>query len=68
MAFTAVAEQEDSSMCNNLYVRGFENDFTEDDLVKKFSEFGEISSHTMSISGFAGKKFGFVCFEKPEDA
>lgn len=52
MAFTPVTEHDDDSMYNNVYVRGFENDFTEDDLIREFEKFGQISSHTMNMSGF----------------
>ena len=47
----------------NLYVRGFDEDFTEEELREKFSGFGKIESVMIMFDACGrSKKFGFVCF------
>ena len=52
-----------------IYVKNFPRDFTEDDLKKFFSKFGEISSVsiTKDFKGFS-KGFGFVNFNNFQEA
>lgn len=46
---------------NNLYVRGFDETFTDDDLKANFAKFGELGSVTiMKNEDGSSKKFGFV--------
>lgn len=56
----------------NLYVRGFDENFTEDDLKQFFGELGVVESvkipTKMENGAEVSKKFGFVCFESVEDA
>lgn len=48
---------------NNLYVKHFPDNFTEDDLKKLFEEYGEITSVLISRDdNDRSKGFGFVCF------
>lgn len=54
---------------NNLYVRGFPESFTDDDLKKHFEGFGELGSVTvMRDQDGKSKLFGFVCYVSPEAA
>ena len=54
---------------NNLYVRGFSENITDDDLTALFSKFGELGSvKVMKNEDGSSKKFGFVCYKEPEDA
>lgn len=54
---------------NNLYVRGFQEDLTDDHLTSLFQEFGELGSvKVMRNEDGTSKKFGFVCFAEPEAA
>jgi len=64
-------QQYEKTKGRNLYVRGFNEEYTEDDLQKYFEEYGEIESKKVmrepkdpSVS----RKFGFVCFKNKEDA
>ncbi|XWS52937.1 hypothetical protein CRYUN_Cryun11dG0115200 [Craigia yunnanensis] len=53
----------------NLYVKNLEQNVTEETLQEKFSGFGNITSLVISRdSDGISKGFGFVNFEKPEDA
>ena len=53
----------------NLYVKNLEQNVTEETLRERFSEFGNITSLVISRdSDGISKGFGFVNFEKPEDA
>lgn len=54
---------------NNLFVKNFVNDFTEEELLKKFSQYGEInSSFVPKDEENKLKGFAFICFSKPECA
>lgn len=54
---------------NNLYVRGFDDAFTEDQLTALFAKFGDLGSvKIMRNEDGSSKKFGFVCFQEPEAA
>mmetsp|Transcript_59531 Transcript_59531/g.67721 ORF Transcript_59531/g.67721 Transcript_59531/m.67721 type:complete len:608 (-) Transcript_59531:497-2320(-) len=57
---------------NNLYVSNIPSNWSNDDIKKRFSEFGEIISAVVVPADESGdeknKGFGFVCFEKAEDA
>ena len=54
---------------NNLYVRGFDENFTEQDLVNMFQRFGELGSvKIMTDEEGNSKRFGFVCFKEAEPA
>lgn len=54
---------------NNLYVKNFSKDFTDEQLADLFREFGEVQSASV-MRGEEGesKGFGFVCFTDPEAA
>jgi polyadenylate-binding protein len=53
----------------NLYVRGFDESFTDEGLRDLFSQFGEIESAVIQRDDKGvSKKFGFVCFKNKEDA
>lgn len=53
----------------NLYVKNLGISVSEDDLKKKFSEYGKVNSVAImrDLSGFS-KGYGFVSFESPDDA
>ena len=55
---------------NNIYVKEIpKNNFTDKDLIGLFSKFGKINSAiVLKDDKGESKGFGFVCFEKPEDA
>ncbi|CAG9333094.1 unnamed protein product [Blepharisma stoltei] len=65
--FLPVSMRVDNSPNKNLYVRGFPQTFTENDLMSKFSQFGEVISVARMISK-SGLPFGFICFNRQEDA
>lgn len=57
----------------NLYVRGFDGGFTDEDLRSFFNRFGEIeSAHVQMTENKRGeivsKMFGFICFKSNQDA
>jgi len=53
----------------NLYVKGFPDTMTEDELRQLFSKYGEIESLKMHPPGEGVKKlYAFVCFKKPDEA
>jgi len=53
----------------NLYIKNLDESITDDDLRKHFSKFGNITSaKVMQDDDGRSKGFGFVCFEKPDDA
>ena len=53
----------------NLYVKGFPDTMSEDELRQLFSKFGEIESLKMHPPGEGVKKlYAFVCFKKPDEA
>ena len=53
----------------NLYVKGFPENMTEDELRQLFSKYGEIESLKMHPPGDDVKKlYAFVCFKKPDEA
>ena len=48
---------------NNVYVKGFPKEFSEDQLGDIFKEFGEIQNTCIMRDGTGESKgFGFVCF------
>lgn len=54
---------------NNIYVKSFPPETTNDSLKEMFSEFGEIQSCCVAVdTDGKSKGFGFVCFSKPADA
>ena len=55
---------------NNIYVKEIpKKNFTDKDLIELFSKFGKINSAiVLKDEKGESKGFGFVCFEKPEDA
>lgn len=55
---------------NNIYVKEIpKKNFTEKELIDLFSKFGKINSAIiLKDEKGESKGFGFVCFEKPEDA
>lgn len=53
----------------NLYVKNLDDTITDDVLRKHFEPYGNITSaKVMGDEGGRSKGFGFVCFEKPDDA
>jgi len=52
----------------NLYVKGFPENWTEEDLRSHFSKFGEIESLKMHPPNEQKKLYAFVCFKKPDEA
>jgi len=52
----------------NLYVKGFPENCTEEDLRKAFEEFGEIESLRLHPTDKEKKLYAFVCFKKPDEA
>jgi RNA recognition motif-containing protein len=65
--FIPLAERPQSKdICTNLFVKNFPtNDLSDEDLKKTFEVFGPVTSCKVDEASHA---FGFVCFEKPEDA
>jgi polyadenylate-binding protein len=65
--FIPVAERpQTKDLFTNLFVKNFPTKETSDeDLRKMFEVFGPVTSCKMDEASHA---FGFVCFEKPEDA
>lgn len=62
-------DQRKSSAFNNLYVKEFPVSWSDDDLKNYFSKYGTLGSVTiMKDDDGKSKGFGFVCFDKPEDA
>lgn len=54
---------------NNLYVKEFPKNKTENDLKAVFGKFGEIVSAFLSVDEAGNSKgFGFVCFKAPDKA
>ncbi len=55
---------------NNIYVKEIpKKNFTDKELIELFSKFGKINSAiVLKDEKGESKGFGFVCFEKPEDA
>ena len=68
--FLPISQRPDGISTNNLYVRGFDTNMTEQDLQERFEKFGKVTS----VSVIKQKKenvdeeraFGFVCFENDE--
>lgn len=52
----------------NLYVKGFPETMTEDELRTLFQTYGEIESLKMHPPGEQKKLYAFVCFKKPDEA
>lgn len=53
----------------NLYVKNIEEELTDDGLRETFAAFGSITSAKVMVDeNGRSKGFGFVCFEKPEEA
>ena len=53
----------------NLYVKNLDDSVTDEGLRKHFENYGVITSaKVMCDEGGRSKGFGFVCFEKPDDA
>ena len=52
----------------NLYVKGFPENWTEDELRNLFKEFGDIESIKMHPPNEEKKLYAFVCFQKPDQA
>ena len=69
--FLPHSERESKYARNNLYVRGFGESMTGDEIAKIFGQYGEISSHAvMHIKDFKGndRHFAYVCYKSPDDA
>ena len=52
----------------NLYVKGFPENMTEDQLRTLFSQYGEIESLRMHPPNEQKKLYAFVCFKRPDEA
>jgi len=54
----------------NLYIKHIDDNMSEEELIRVFSEFGAISSVKISVDEETGarKGFGFICFETKESA
>ena len=53
----------------NLYIRGFDENVTEQELNDFFSNYGQIETLSISKDAYGvSKKFGFVCFKTEEGA
>ena len=50
----------------NLYIRGFPNTLSENDLKNIFSQYGQVIS--VGKMEYSGRAFGFVCFSNPGEA
>jgi len=60
---------ESSNVYTNVYVKNFGEDLNRDQLETLFSQFGTVISCAVMTDGEGKSKgFGFVAFEKPEDA
>ena len=69
--FVPLKERTDPHNNPNLYVRGFDLGYTQDQLLKVFSQFGEVSSSVIMRDGDrrgGDRGFAFVCFQNPEMA
>ncbi|CAJ0586296.1 unnamed protein product, partial [Mesorhabditis spiculigera] len=63
------AERIQETQGSNLYVKNLDDTVTDDILRKLFESFGTVTScKVMTDENQLSKGFGFVCFEKPEDA
>ncbi|KAI8118155.1 Polyadenylate-binding protein [Lucilia cuprina] len=62
-------EQEKATQFRNLYVKNFNEDFSEQHMREMFEPFGRITSHKiMTDEEGRSKRFGFVAFENPQSA
>jgi len=52
----------------NLYVKGFPETITEDELGDLFKQFGDIESLRLHPADKEKKLYAFVCFKKPDEA
>ena len=52
----------------NLYVKGFNENITEEELKSIFEPFGEIESLRLHPADKEKKLYAFVCFKKPDEA
>lgn len=69
--FVPIKDRNDPNNNPNLYVRGFDLNYTAEQLLKVFSQFGEVSSHVVMRDGDkkgTDRAFAFVCFQSPEMA
>jgi polyadenylate-binding protein len=54
---------------NNVFIKNFGEDMTDEKLKEIFAEFGEITSHiVMKNDDGSSRGFGFVCFKEPGQA
>lgn len=62
-------KQKSAATINNLFVKNFPKTWGDNELAKKFQEYGKLGSFTvMRDEKGDSRGFGFVCFEKHEDA
>lgn len=68
--FVPMRERNDTSNNKNLYVRGFDETMSSEELHKRFSTYGVVTSHVIMSNEFQGQPryFGFVCFNDPLSA
>lgn len=66
-AFLPVIKRIDATHMKNLYVRGFPNSFTDEDIKHKFEQFGEVASVVM-LKAPGDRAFALVSFSSEDDA
>jgi polyadenylate-binding protein len=64
--FLPLSSRITNSPNTNLYIRGFPNTLTENDLKNIFSQYGQVIS--VGKMEYNGRAFGFVCFSSPLEA
>lgn len=52
----------------NMYIGNLSNDVTEDDLLEKFSEFGNVEKVNIIKDRFSGQSRGFGFVEMPDNS
>eukprot|EP01129_Flabellula_baltica_P012889 TRINITY_DN58_c0_g1_i1.p1 TRINITY_DN58_c0_g1~~TRINITY_DN58_c0_g1_i1.p1 ORF type:complete len:485 (-),score=124.41 TRINITY_DN58_c0_g1_i1:32-1486(-) len=52
----------------NLFVKNIDFFFTEEDLLKEFSQYGNVTSVKIATDEMGSKGFGYVCFQTEEEA
>ena len=67
MRFSPKDKREFQKVFNNIYVKNFPIEWTEDQLKDIFSKFGDILSCTTSENAEKTLKFGFVCYGREGD-
>lgn len=68
--FVPFSDRNDPNNNPNLYVRGFDQNMTEEAVFNIFKEFGEVSSHVMRDGDHKGgdRHFAFICYKTADSA